>query len=145
VPQPRTIPPPSARPGPRARGGTPRVLVVDDSQICLDMMAMVLEEGGYEVVTLSSPFALSSAMSEHDPDLVLVDVAMPGLPGDKLVEITMRNRRAGRGCPIVLHSDRTDAELEYLVQTSGASGHLRKTSDSEAILRGIARFVAPRR
>jgi len=121
------------------------VLVVDDSQVCLDMMSLVLEEGGYEVVTLISPFALSAALAEHDPDLVLVDVTMPGLPGDKLVEITLKNRRAGRGCPIVLHSERSDAELEYLVQTSGASGHLRKTDDADAILRGVARFVLPPR
>jgi CheY-like chemotaxis protein len=123
---------------------TRRILVVDDSPICLDMMAMVLEEGGYEVITVASPFALSSALSQHAPDLVLVDVNMPGLSGDKLVEITLRNRPGGRTCPIVLHSDKPDLELLALAETSGAAGYIRKTSDAEVILREVKRFLGAR-
>jgi DNA-binding response OmpR family regulator len=104
-------------------------------------MSLALEEGGYEVITVDSPFALSSALSAQDPDLVLVDVGMPGLPGDKLVEITMRNRRSSRGCPIVLHSDRPDDELSRLVEVSGAAGFIRKTSDVEVILKQVRRFL----
>ena len=144
--RPTTEPPLSPR-----RGGvapareTPRILVVDDSPICLDMMSLILEEGGYEVFTVGSPFALSSALTQHAPDLVLVDVNMPGLSGDKLVEITLRNRPANRVCPIVLHSDKSDMELLALAETSGAAGYIRKTSDAEVVLRQVRRFLGARK
>lgn len=50
----------------------------------------MLEEAGYVVITVESPFGLSSALTREQPDVVLVDVTMPGLSGDKLVEITLR-------------------------------------------------------
>jgi CheY-like chemotaxis protein len=144
--RPATEPPlsPHGR-GPTSLRATPRILVVDDSPICLDMMSLILEEGGYEVFTVGSPFALSSALTQHAPDLVLVDVNMPGLSGDKLVEITLRNRPGNRTCPIVLHSDKPDIELLALAESSGAAGYIRKTSDAEVVLREVRRFLGARR
>lgn len=101
---------------------------------------MMLEDAGYEVVTVDSPFALSSAMTRDLPDLVLVDVTMPGLSGDKVVEITMRNR-TDRAPVIVLHSDRSEHELRDLARSSGASGYIRKTSDASQFARDIARYL----
>lgn len=102
----------------------------------------MLEDGDFEVLTVDSPFALSSALYEKDPDLVLVDVAMPGLQGDKLVEITVKNRRSQRACPIVLHSDRPVAELERLSALSGAAGFIQKTANAPLFLDQIQRFLA---
>jgi CheY-like chemotaxis protein len=115
--------------------------VVDDSAICLEAVSMMLEDGDFEVLTVDSPFALSSALYEKDPDLVLVDVAMPGLQGDKLVEITVKNRRSQRACPIVLHSDRPVAELERLSVLSGAAGFIQKTSNAPLFLDQTQRFL----
>lgn len=126
---------PTSRPRSRAR-----ILVVDDSAICLEATAMMLEDSGYEVVTIDSPFALSSALAREGPDLVLIDVTMPGLSGDKLVEIAVRNR--GERTPvIVLHSDRSEHELRDLARGCGAAGFVRKTSDAEQLTREIDRFL----
>jgi CheY-like chemotaxis protein len=118
-----------------------RILVVDDSQICLEATAMMLEDAGCTVVTVDSPFALSSALVREQPDLVLVDVTMPGLTGDKLVEITLRNRTGGRAPVIVLHSDRSEAELRALARSCGAAGFIRKTSDQQTLAREIDRYL----
>jgi CheY-like chemotaxis protein len=129
----------SAPPSARTRK---RIVVVDDSAICLEATAMMLEEAGYEVVTVDSPFALSSTMTREAPDLVLVDIGMPGLAGDKLVEITLRNQERGRLCAIVLHSDRPEHDLLGLARACGASGYIRKTSDGRTLAREIERILA---
>jgi CheY-like chemotaxis protein len=145
-----TSPPTSPRPpaarrdasvAPAAATTKARVLVVDDSAICLDATAMMLEDAGYEVSTVDTPFGLSSALTRDVPDLVLVDVGMPGLTGDKLVQITLRNRNDPRPCAIVLHSDRSEHELRELVRASGAAGYIRKTSDAAQLAREVERYL----
>jgi DNA-binding response OmpR family regulator len=115
--------------------------VVDDSHVCLEATAMMLEDAGYEVVTVDSPFALSSALTRELPDLVLVDIGMPGLSGDKLVEITVRNQSAGRSCAIVLHSDRPESDLRSVARSCGAAGYIRKTSDGAQLAREVERLL----
>jgi CheY-like chemotaxis protein len=116
-----------------------KIMIVDDSEIVREMVKMMLEEGGYDVVTVDSPFGFNSAMKLHRPDLVLVDVAMPALKGDKLVEIARRNEL--HSCPIVLFSDRPEGELQRLTRASGASGYICKTNDSTLLLKSIAKFL----
>jgi len=118
----------------------PKVLIVDDSEICRDTVRFLLEQRGIAVVALDSPFELSAALNRERPDLVLCDVSMPALGGDKLVEITTRHRL--HRCPIVLFSDRPEAELSRLVTSSGASGFLQKTFDADELERAIRGFLA---
>lgn len=115
-------------------------MVLDDSPICLESVRISFEEAGYEVVTLDSPFGFAAALQGHQPDLVLVDVTMPGLQGDKLVEIAVRNGVRAKTV-IVLHSDRPEAELRVLAAQCGAAGYIRKTADEAELLRSVARFL----
>ena len=46
----------------------------------------LLESLGYEVVTRTSPFEFNRTLGREKPDLALIDVAMPALRGDKLVD-----------------------------------------------------------
>jgi CheY-like chemotaxis protein len=119
-----------------------KILIVDDSEIVRDMVKLMLEDGGYDVVTVESPFGFNSALRNEQPDLVLVDVAMPALKGDKLVEIALRNEL--HRCPIVLFSDRPEADLQRLARSSGASGYICKTNDAASLLQQVARFLQAR-
>jgi two-component system chemotaxis response regulator CheY len=93
------------------------------------------------VVTVSSPFGLSSALLREQPDLALVDITMPGLQGDKLVEIVMRHHDRTRQCPIVLYSDRPSDQLQALAKSCGAAGFIRKTGDEALLARSVRRFL----
>ena len=116
-----------------------RVLIVDDSPIIRDFVQSVLEQDGYEVIGLDSPTGFSRALVQEKPDIVLMDVSMPALSGDKLVEIALRSGL--HRCPIVLFSDRSDAELTRLVEECGASGYIRKTADMGALSIKLRRFL----
>lgn len=126
---------------------TPRrrkILIVDDSEIVREMVAIELEERGFTVVAMESPIGFTSALKREQPDLVLMDVSMPALQGDKLVDLA--NRSGQPGCPIVLHSDRSEEELQQLVRSCGASGYIRKTGDGTQLAAAVDRFLrVPRR
>lgn len=119
----------------------PKILVMDDSQTVLEVTQEVLQEGGYQVVTLSSSAILPSVWNQERPDLALIDVNMPVMEGDSVVEL-MRRSRLHR-CPLVLYSDQPAVLLRELVQRSGASGFIRKTHDEAVLLAEVSKYLQP--
>lgn len=103
-----------------------RILVVDDSEIVLDMARQALEEGGFEVVTAASAMdANEYIFCENKPALIIMDVMLPMLDGDKKAKMLKENELT-REIPILLLSSKPENELRWLVQESGADGFLRK-------------------
>jgi CheY-like chemotaxis protein len=118
-----------------------KILVVDDSDLCRDLTRMMLEGFGYEVVTLESGLGLSRALGREKPDLVLLDVSMPAVSGNQIVEVTRQHKL--HRCPIVLFSDRPAVELSLLAKNCGAAGFIAKTSNAHALAQSVGRFLVP--
>lgn len=117
----------------------PKILILDDSEICRDVVKVVLEQRGFEVIGLDSPFGFGAALNEVRPDLVLLDAQMPGLSGDKLVQIVLRH--GFHRCPIVFYSELAVDHLDRLVRSSGASGFIEKRADGETLARQITMYL----
>ena len=74
-------------------------LIVDDNLLALRLTRAVLERDGHKVVALSHWSDVADMLYREEVDIALVDVNMPGLQGDKLVEILKQTRR-GRNMPL---------------------------------------------
>jgi CheY-like chemotaxis protein len=114
-----------------------KILVVDDSPTVRASARWVLENAGYDVVVLDTPFAFTHVLNVEKPDLVLMDVSMPGLRGDKLLEIAQRYER--HRCPIVLFSSQPAEELSGIVASLGLAGFIPK--DLDLLLAEIPRYL----
>ncbi|MGH2913174.1 MAG: response regulator, partial [Solirubrobacteraceae bacterium] len=68
----------------RDRLATTRVLVVDDDHAVLDVMRALLEARGLEVSTLADPLRFWETLEEVAPELLILDVDMPGVNGPEL-------------------------------------------------------------
>jgi DNA-binding response OmpR family regulator len=103
----------------------PTVLVADDDEDVLELVAFRLRRAGYRtVVARDGRQALELAGREH-PDLSVLDVAMPGLDG---LEVT-RRLRAGAGTramPIILLTARSQEGDVHAGIRAGADAYLRK-------------------
>ncbi len=103
-----------------------KILVVDDSEIVLDMAREALEEGNFDVVTaLSAREADSYIFGRERPDLIIMDVMLPVLDGDKKTRMLKDNENT-RDIPVLLLSSKPENELRLLVKESGAEGFIRK-------------------
>ncbi|HKL38120.1 MAG TPA: response regulator [Bacteroidales bacterium] len=58
-----------------------KILVIDDSETNLLLLRVVLEDEGYEVELMNDSRKAVDYISRHDPDLVLLDLLMPGMDG----------------------------------------------------------------
>lgn len=123
------------RPQPDPNPNRPTVLVVDDSDVCLELAREALESGGYRVVTTSSPLGVNRLIKQEQPVVIVLDVTMPALRGDKLAELVRRHRTTA--APILLHSDRPAEELASLVKRSGATAYVEKTADNMPLVRAV--------
>lgn len=104
---------------------TRKIVIVDDSKATLAQASATLVEAGYTVVTVDSPFAAASVMLKEQPDLVLMDVHMPALPGDKIVSM-MRNRDHLQHLRVALFSSEEPGQLSRLARECGAAGVVHK-------------------
>ena len=116
-----------------------KILVIDDSEIVLQMTREALEGGGYQVVCLSSPALFPTLLRKEKPNLVLVDVAMPVIGGLSVVGLARRTQMDT--CPLVLFSDRPESELRRLAAECKADGFICKTDDPQALCRAVAAFL----
>jgi len=118
-----------------------RCAVVDDSRVVLDLLRVVLTEAGWDVSTHSEVSGLELQLRPLRPDIILLDVGMPGV-GERGLRQRVILLRVASGAKIVLHSAREPADLELLGQRAGADGVLVKSGDLAAICATLDRYVA---
>jgi DNA-binding NarL/FixJ family response regulator len=120
-----------------------RVLVVDDHPLTREALAALLRAHGFEVAGVASDGEEAIAAAEiEQPDLVLLDLSMPGLDG---ISALPRLREAAPDCEVVvLTASGTEENLLSAIR-AGAAGYLLKTEPPERIasfLAGVARGEA---
>ena len=64
-----------------------KILLVDDDAAILDMMSKLLTHRGHEVQTCATPFGVSAMIVRDRPEVVVIDVMMPGLGGGSLASL----------------------------------------------------------
>lgn len=117
-----------------------KILVIDDSETALSIARRALEAAGYSVLTSNSALRLPAIVHSEKPDLILLDVEMPALRGDQVLELTKLFDFLQKS-PIVLHSSKSDEELKELVGRSGASGYIKKTSNNISFISQVAEWL----
>jgi DNA-binding NarL/FixJ family response regulator len=86
-------------------------------------------------VELENPLGMSRVVNHEKPDVVLMDVEMPAMEGDKAVEILLKHRL--HDCTILLYSGRAPSELQALAHKCGASGFVPKSVTNAALAQAI--------
>ena len=102
-----------------------RVMVVDDDPVVLEVTRERLASAGYAVSVRSSAFGTSAAIIRERPDIVLLDVSMPGIAGNVLADLV--RERTEHPVSIILYSSGDRANLEDLARRCGACGVIQKT------------------
>jgi two-component system OmpR family response regulator len=116
-----------------------KILVIDDSEDVLTLVKQVLASE-YEVFAINSWVHATDYIFKHDLDLILLDINMPGLSGDKLAEVLMRSVKS-KPLNIVLFSAMDEADLRRKAKEVGAKGYITKTFDANLLRSRIRRFL----
>ena len=107
-----------------------RILVVEDEESFSDALSFMLRREGYEVVIASDGNAALAAFDKHGPDLVLLDLMLPGLSGTEVC----RQIRSHSSVPIIMLTAK-DGEVDKVVGLElGADDYVTKPFSSRELL-----------
>ena len=117
-----------------------RILVVEDNPLNLKLVRDVLGAAGYDVVAAVSGEEGIQAAAEYPPDLVLMDLQLPGIDGAE----TMRRLRAGPladDVPVVAVTASAMAEDQANATRAGFDGYLEKPISVRALVGEVEGFL----
>jgi DNA-binding response OmpR family regulator len=112
-----------------------RVLIVDDDPLTVNAVRRILQSAGHVTSELSSGFGFAVALRSFDPDVVLLDVHMPGLGGAGALKSAREMDISGPR--ILLHSGLGDVELRSLSDELSADGFVCKPASSQDLLAAV--------
>ena len=113
-----------------------KLLLIDDEPDILRVLAMSLRADGYDVITAASGEAGLAAFSEHAPDIILVDIKMPGLDGIEVLQAIKSQDALSEVIIVTGHGDVVNA-VEALKH--GASDFINKPVRDETLAIALKR------
>lgn len=115
------------------QGGRPRILITDDDEFFANTIALVLRNEGMIVKTLNDPNQILDTMQEFPPDMLLLDVMMPGITGFDVCR-KLRKVPRWRDLPIIFLTGQTGVEARVEAFRCGGDDYLPKPVVNEELL-----------
>lgn len=115
-----------------------RVLIIDDDEIAREVLGSSLREASFEVFELPSPIGATKKIIAEEIKVVVLDVMMPEISGDKLAKMLRGNPKMGR-VGIVLVSSLPPEDLLQLQVESGADAIVEKQNIRNELVRAVRR------
>jgi twitching motility two-component system response regulator PilH len=113
------------------------ILAVDDSPTDLQFFTEVLQAKGFQVLTAASGEEGIAKAKETKPDLILMDVVMPGLNGFQATR-KLQQDEATRAIPVIICTNKTQETDRIWGLKQGACDYVTKPIDTEELLSKIA-------
>ncbi len=114
-------------------GGRPRILLVDDDEFFANTIALILRNEGVIVRILTDPNKILEVMQDFPPELLLLDVMMPGITGFEVCRM-LRQIPRWQDLPIVFLTGQTGVENRLEAFRSGGDDYLPKPVVNEELL-----------
>jgi FixJ family two-component response regulator len=116
------------------------IAIVDDEESIRKALSRLLRaSGGYEVETYSTGAAFLASLETRKPDVVVLDLHMPGLSG---FEVHASIVALDRGLPVIVITGHDSPETRQRALDGGAAAYLRKPIDEKLLLQAICGATA---
>ncbi len=125
------------------RNGNKTILVVDDEPDIRLVLQARLEAAGYNVETAATGLEALNRIRTQPPDLVILDLMLPGMDGFAVCALLKRDQRFSR-IPIIILSARSQPQDKKTGTDLGADAYLTKPFQSKELLETITRLLAVR-
>src|SRR5918912_3297750 len=122
---------------PGADGRRTLVLVVEDNPMNLELVEAILEREGFQVVSAGSGEEALECLQRLRPDLVLVDIQLPGMDGLALTRLLKGDAHTAQ-LPIVALSAHARLEDREAAMQAGCTEYISKPVDTRALPRQLA-------
>lgn len=116
------------------------VLVVDDQEDILQTTELILKGGGYDVATASGGEEALAAVARRAPDLILLDIEMPGMDGWETLRL-LRMDPAASDVPVAMFSILFDLREKVRALKYGAQEYITKPFAMDELLERVGKLL----
>jgi DNA-binding NtrC family response regulator len=117
------------------------ILITDDDIVSRQLFTKVLKSEGYEVESAPSGEETLSRLAQHEPNLLLIDVRLPGMTG---LEVTRKVRKEHPALPVIVMTGFGSMETAVEALHEGAFDYISKPMNLEELKHTVARALAQR-
>jgi CheY-like chemotaxis protein len=118
----------------------PKILIVDDDITITELMKSLVKMEGHEPTTVNDSLQAMEIAEAVKPDLITLDLMMPGLTGFELCELLHNDPRFSN-IPIVIISAKDDPESKEKALATGARDYITKPFSVDDFLDKIKSFT----
>lgn len=118
-----------------------RILIVDDHPLNLKLTRVIVQAAGYEADIAQDAGEAEDRIREHRPDLILMDLQMPGVDGITLTR-RLKADTATRDISVVALTAAAMASDRERAADAGCAGFVTKPLDTRTFPKTLARFLA---
>jgi CheY-like chemotaxis protein len=119
---------------------TARILVVDDNPTNLKLVADVLAFDGFQILQAADAEEAQRLIGECPPDLILMDLALPGMDGLSLTRLLKGDARTSH-IPIVALTAFAMKGDDQKAKAAGCDGYITKPIDTRKLAGQVAEFL----
>ena len=123
---------------------TRKILVVEDNDMNMQLVEFLLEEGGYQIVKATSgedALALTHDTSNGSPDLILMDIHLPGIDGLSVVRAMKNDSRTERIPILALTAHAMRGDRDRFLE-AGCDGYISKPIDVKTFIASLEQYLS---
>ncbi len=117
-----------------------KILIIDDSNTIRRSAEMFLQQAGYEVILAEDGFDALSKISDHQPQIIFVDVMMPRLDGYQTCALIKQNP-VYKNTPVIMLSSKDGLFDRARGRLSGSDRYLTKPFKKEDLIRAVMDYT----
>lgn len=118
-----------------------KILIVDDDATVTRLLTMLLSMEGHQPTTINDSNETLDVANELQPDLITLDLMMPGLTGFEVCELLHQDPRFAN-IPILIISARDDTESKDRAYQAGARGYITKPFGVDTLTQKIKELTS---
>src|SRR5687768_5260695 len=117
-----------------------RILIIEDNEHNLYLQTSILQKNGHEVIQASSGASGIARAAQELPDLILLDIQLPGMDGYTVAE-ALRKNPAIVSIPIIAVTSYAMTGDRERILASGCTGYIEKPIDPESFHTEVSQFL----
>jgi len=115
-----------------------RIIICDDDEGILDVLQLILEETGHTIIPEINSLNIKSLIDRQMPDLIIVDLWMPVLSGDQILQM-IRNHPDYKHLPVIVISASRDGK--QIADNAKATAFIAKPFDYDQLLQTVEEIL----
>ena len=117
-----------------------KILIVDDEPDLLEMVQITLETEGYECIVAYDGFRALNRARKEKPDLIILDVMLPGLNGYKVCRLLKFDEQYKR-IPIIMLTAEAQEKDRLIGEETGADFYMTKPFAADKLIAKVAELL----